>query len=297
MKIAELHPEDLIDREAAGTLTGRERAILDGHRAHCLACRFEQRVRHDFADELDDAPLSSSPSRARSRRARFAVMLVAATLTAASMAVAARYVMTPSVSTAPEPQVVETQASDTRMLVRSASEGRASQLAPVIVSASAMVATPGPTGEPSTARAATTVATVTTEATSEAPPVVVGASTLFALANEARRTGDHATAKRIYRELLDRHATSVEAPPAQLALGRLLLDDGEPASALPLFDAYLEIADRPLREEAFDGRARALGALRRDSDERAAWTALLASFPQSVHAERARRRLDELAPR
>jgi hypothetical protein len=288
MKIAELHPEDLIDREAAGTLTGRERAILDGHLAHCLACRFEQRVRHDFADELDDAPLSSSPTRARSRRARVAVMLVAATLTAAGMAVAARYVMTPSVSRAPEPQVLATQASETHVLTRSGLEGRASQLAPV-VSASAIVATPGPTGEPSTARAPTT--------TVEPPPVVVGASTMFALANEARRTGDHVTAARIYRELLDRHATSVEAPPAQLALGRLLLDDGAPASALPLFDAYLEIADRPLREEAFDGRARALGALHRDSDERAAWTALLASFPQSVHAEHARRRLDELAPR
>lgn len=53
MSIAELHPEDLLDREESGTLTPAEEEILRVHLAHCAACRMERTLRADFAADLD----------------------------------------------------------------------------------------------------------------------------------------------------------------------------------------------------------------------------------------------------
>ncbi|MFO0680047.1 MAG: zf-HC2 domain-containing protein [Polyangiaceae bacterium] len=49
-----LHPEDLFDKESAGTLTAQERERLDAHVASCAECRLERRMRADFADEVGD---------------------------------------------------------------------------------------------------------------------------------------------------------------------------------------------------------------------------------------------------
>jgi TolA-binding protein len=56
MSLVQLHPEELLDRAALGTLTALEQATLDRHLATCAVCRFERDVRADFAAELD-APL------------------------------------------------------------------------------------------------------------------------------------------------------------------------------------------------------------------------------------------------
>lgn len=53
MKI-DLHPDDLLDRDAAGTLDDAARARLDAHLAVCVACRFEREARRDFALEASD---------------------------------------------------------------------------------------------------------------------------------------------------------------------------------------------------------------------------------------------------
>jgi tetratricopeptide (TPR) repeat protein len=55
MSIAELHPEDLLDRAARGVLTGDERARLDEHLRGCAACRLELEMRAEFAMELQAA--------------------------------------------------------------------------------------------------------------------------------------------------------------------------------------------------------------------------------------------------
>jgi len=47
-KLAQLHPEDLLDKVARGTLTEDERERLDAHLAQCSACRMEQLLRADF---------------------------------------------------------------------------------------------------------------------------------------------------------------------------------------------------------------------------------------------------------
>ncbi len=47
--IPDLHPEELFDKAAAGTITASEQVTLDAHLASCAACRFEREVALDFA--------------------------------------------------------------------------------------------------------------------------------------------------------------------------------------------------------------------------------------------------------
>lgn len=56
MGVVDLHPDELIDRAARGTLSTDERARLDAHLAGCVACRFEIKARDDFSDDLADEP-------------------------------------------------------------------------------------------------------------------------------------------------------------------------------------------------------------------------------------------------
>lgn len=50
-KLAQLHPEDLLDKEARGDLTEDELVRLEAHVAICSACRAERLMRADFEDE------------------------------------------------------------------------------------------------------------------------------------------------------------------------------------------------------------------------------------------------------
>ncbi len=58
MSVVDLHPEELLDKDARGELSDEERARLETHVARCAACRAERLLRLDFADELegDDRP-------------------------------------------------------------------------------------------------------------------------------------------------------------------------------------------------------------------------------------------------
>src|SRR4029079_11230688 len=53
MTVVDLHPEDLLDKDARGALSCDERVRLDAHLARCAACRAERMFRADFAEELD----------------------------------------------------------------------------------------------------------------------------------------------------------------------------------------------------------------------------------------------------
>lgn len=55
MKVIDLHPEDLFDKEDEGTLSDEERTRLDAHLRACAACRFERAVHRDLAREFDAA--------------------------------------------------------------------------------------------------------------------------------------------------------------------------------------------------------------------------------------------------
>jgi TolA-binding protein len=117
---------------------------------------------------------------------------------------------------------------------------------------------------------------------------------LFAAANEARRRGGPG-APELYQNLQRRFPGSPEARLSQIALGRLYLDKlGDAKGALAQFDAYEAGGGGALLEEALVGRALALGSLGRSADERHAWERLLEAYPDSISADRARRRLTEL---
>jgi len=65
--IVELHPEELIDREARGALSDGERMVLDAHAARCAACDCERRLRTVFADALREPLSAELPERPAER--------------------------------------------------------------------------------------------------------------------------------------------------------------------------------------------------------------------------------------
>ena len=80
-------------------------------------------------------------------------------------------------------------------------------------------------------------------------------------------------------------------------VGRLLLDRGDPAGALARFDSYLAAGGGDLGEEAMVGRATALDRLGKTDEATGAWSALVAAFPVSPYAARARARLENSSGR
>jgi hypothetical protein len=126
------------------------------------------------------------------------------------------------------------------------------------------------------------------------------AAELFAHANQARRNAVPGEVIGLYRRLQLEFPATREAAVSHVALARWLLDRmHDPAAALAQFDAYLHQARYDtLREEALVGRGMALQQLGRaranKDEERRAWEALLAAYPRSTFAARARARLEAL---
>jgi TolA-binding protein len=122
------------------------------------------------------------------------------------------------------------------------------------------------------------------------------AATVFHKANAALQAGDHSQAGQLYGVLLNRYPSTPEAHASLALFGRMLLDDGNANGALQCFDDYLRKGGA-LREEVMLGRALAFQRIgpRASADEARAWNTLIDSYPSSVHAGRARRRLSELA--
>jgi TolA-binding protein len=84
-----------------------------------------------------------------------------------------------------------------------------------------------------------------------------------------------------------------EAHVSHVSLGRLLLERGLWADAVPQLDAYLATGGT-LAPEALYGKARALDALGRRDDGAAAWRELARRYPDSVYADQAEQRLGAL---
>ena len=112
---------------------------------------------------------------------------------------------------------------------------------------------------------------------------------------QARRAGWLSEAHQAYGQLLARFAGSREERAAGVLLGQLTLERGQLADALARFEGYLGTdSDGALAEEARLGRALALEQLGQRDDARRAWHELLQRHPGSVHARRARARLESL---
>jgi len=125
-------------------------------------------------------------------------------------------------------------------------------------------------------------------------PVERTAASLFHDASAARRAGDLGRARALYTELQSSFSSSNEARVSRVSLGKLLLGAGHADEAERQFRSYLALGAGDLGEEALVGRADALGRLGRRDDERSVWQELLARYPSSVYAPRARQRLGAL---
>lgn len=118
------------------------------------------------------------------------------------------------------------------------------------------------------------------EETSSASP---GAN-LMARAQAAHAQQRLARASQLYAELMVRFPSSPEASVAPLALGRLLLQQGQGPEALAAFDAYLARGGG-LGMEARLGRIQALAALGRHEERAAAIADFVERYPDSRAAQ------------
>lgn len=314
MTVVEWHPDELIDRRRAGTLSQQEQSKLDAHLAVCSACRFEVLVEQDFDGELAAfeaeidmgvdasgeadgvsarhdvarlvrvatglaaAPVANAPPRQTSSRARrgpWVAIAAAAVLLTGSAAALYR---------ARADQAPATLVPVLDHAVESAVDHAHTQAAPRGSDDAARTGSDAPQDDAPASSAP--VGAASSDAN--------GAAALFARANEARRNGDDRRALALYRELEARHPGSPEAKLAHAIAGRLLLDKGDARGALDEYDRYLARGDATLGEEALVGRANALEKLGDRNKERAAWRALLAKYPTSIHAARAKARLAAL---
>jgi len=297
MIIAELHPEDLFDKEILGKLTSDERARLESHVKSCSACRFVRQARSDFQRDFESiehatkdpgmlslamrvgAPSAhvAPPGSPRGRKLQPLLLVAAALLLIVTGAAAAEWLEGKRLSS-PSPRarggVVAGApvAPESAPLPRALPLGSAASQAPRVAAATTPVSPHPVTTSPSRVEPKVQPA----EGLARASQLAVSntASSLFEEANEARRDANYGTAITLYRQIDERFPRAPETPSSEVILGRLLLDRGDPDDALRRFDAYLARGGGPLREEALVGRAATLRQLGRDSAERAAWARL-----------------------
>jgi hypothetical protein len=118
------------------------------------------------------------------------------------------------------------------------------------------------------------------------------AHALFARANRARSSQRSQEAIDLYRLLQKSHPGSAEALTSRVALGRLLLADGDHTGALAEFDRQLA-AGGALAEEALLWRARTLQRMGNSTAEQQAFRLLLERYPNSAYEPEARSRLGQ----
>ncbi len=330
MSRIDLHPEDLIDREADGELSARDEQHLEEHRTHCVACVLEEELRADFADEMehddeDDVVLDRVldrviPTQRKRRESRpqplvriavaAAVVLISAGAAGAVwqvyVALSDESIETPTPSENDE-QVEQDELRDRNVPRRR----RGVSSDPEAADPEETVEDPRPSSPeiqeeppaPETPNAPGLIEPGSPNVSAPIPrsetwtsPTERDAAEIFRRANQARGEGRIQEAARLYRELARNHRGTREEIASRVSLGRLLLDRiGDSRGALQLFDSYLAVSSTGnLAQEARVGRALCLRRLGRRDEEARAWRELLRHHPRSVHATRARERLDEL---
>jgi tetratricopeptide (TPR) repeat protein len=285
------HPEALIDRARRGALDPEAQATLDRHLAACSVCaasltlapRFERELAPQPRDAALDlrafeaamARMRQSPPAARRRAApswlrwAAAAALLLVGIGGAAAVIGRRLRPRPAVPLAPPAAQAPIRPLEAPRVEAPPAEAPAPPEAPPAKAA--------PPAHRSSAPAVT-------------------AAALFAEGEKLGREGRADAAIAIYRRLQSTFPDTAEARLSFAFAGQLLLEQRRPQDALAQFDRHLK-AGGEVGEEALAGRATALEALHRTADAIAAWNALLARYPGSVYAGRARARLDELDAR
>jgi len=298
------HPHALLELALRRTASELELAELRRHTAACTACAallalgpaLASKVAQVSNDETRDRravalALSASRDGSPTGRARLVWGLAASAALVGSVA-AAQYM---GVIPRPSPAEPRERGAEPKAPAMPAAKP-AVQLAEVVDAAALPKAPASAAGEAESSL----VDSESLKAPPSLPSPVRGAepetrssAELFAAANRLRRTGQDAQAIQTFNQLQRAFPTSGEAAVSHATLGSLLLQRGDAQAALLQFDRYVAHGG-PVLEEALAGRARALARLGDSARERGAWQALLARFPRSVHAARARARLAEL---
>lgn len=120
------------------------------------------------------------------------------------------------------------------------------------------------------------------------------AKQLATAAQRERAAKNYEETARLYRELLRRYPDSPEAANVPVRLGDVLTSIGDHQGALEAYELYLERGGKALAPEAEYGRIRALRALKRKADERAAIEAFLTARPDDYRVAELQDRLREL---
>lgn len=347
--IPDLHPEELLDKAANGTISQDERVMLDAHLRECLVCRFAQEATRDFArlpmprldvDRLVTNALMARASESFRPRSRHVSALVAAAvglLAVGSFAAVGQWtgvlprllahlstpvakdskaspssipaprarattVVEPAPAAEPEPEPeLEPSLPSTRkrqvkaVKVRRTSRGTSTATPSSRSSGLGVATASAEASRPAWARTSRVEPTAPVASPLEPPRRGASAAEVFAAANQARLAGDGPLAMARYREILASWPSTLEAQQTHATLGRMLLDQGNPSSALEQLEAYLDGGDGALREEVLSARALALMRLGRVDDEARAWQTLLDQYPGSIHAARAHSRLEALS--
>ena len=307
MSLVELHPEELLDRAQKGALTTAERRDLAAHLRRCPACVAERRWAVDAAAAVERE--EAGADRARTDRLVAAVMNRRRGATAAAVAamdggrprsrraavvmalVAGGCLLSGAAAATLWPAARRLWVDDAKVVpavpaARPSPPARAEQVP-------AMAATPPAEPAPAPVAPAKMAARAARPAPATAPPET--AATLFGELARARRAGRLVEARQAHDLLVDRFPGTREERAGRLLVAQLALRRDEPGVALDLFERYLGTdVEGALAEEARLGRALALERLGRAPDERRAWRELLERHPRSIHAARARARLESL---
>ncbi|HLK91776.1 MAG TPA: hypothetical protein VKZ18_17935 [Polyangia bacterium] len=287
---AQEHPEDLIDRARRGGLPPDAQAALDRHLRDCSVCAGQVALAARFERELAPQPrdhlmyqravegalarLQQSPlGRRRAAQPRWARWAAAALLLIAGVTAAA--------------------AVGRRVALRSAVQPSVPVAVPVTVAPTAPPRPPVEAPPPEAPQAETPVRAPAAHGAHRPSAPTITAGELFEKGVKLQTEGHAEAAIATYRRL---QGTFPQTPEAGLSFalgGELLLKVGRPGDALAMFDRHLKV-DGEVGEEALAGRADALEQLHRTTEAVAAWKTLLARYPRSVYAERARARLEQL---
>jgi hypothetical protein len=291
---ADEHPEELIDRARWGGLDAGEQAILQRHVGACAACALQLSLAPRFEREVAPQPrdlllseravegalrrLQAMPRIGRLRRApRWSRWAAAALLVFGVTAAAA---------------VIKRRIAPRPAIESSVPAAPAPAVAPIRPIA------PPPAEAPMIPDAPPTRPTAKAPSAHSAAQLAITAEALFERAEKLRREGRADAAIATYRRLQAGFPATAEARLSFALAGTLLLERGRPGDALAQFDRHLsagrEAGDGEVGEEALAGRATALEQLQRTPEAIAAWKSLLARYPRSVYAGRARARLEQL---
>ncbi|HXI58061.1 MAG TPA: tetratricopeptide repeat protein [Polyangia bacterium] len=322
---SEIHPEEMLTAARNGTLDARGRRDLMVHLTRCAACRMDLALASDITVEgqvqtSDSALLSDMVQRALAEpagargygesRSGFgrsssssllrrmilpaACLLLGGGVATGMWSVRREALRGPTIEELParesvRPRVRPAARSTTPYLAPLSAEERKDlepRPAPAAPAAVAPAPRPALHARPAVRHHA---------AVALAAPPQASAGQMFAEANRARRSGDYSEALVQYRQLAKQFPGSREEITGRMIVGELLLARHSPGEALRQFDSYLAASPSgTLAEEARVGRAAALESLGRTADERDAWQELLRKHPASVHAQRAKDRLNQL---